>query len=79
MSAHKDKFDDLLMRQVSERVANLPPGSDSSKVRAGQVGDSKVLPPEIQAAMQEKWDAQIMSRFGFDDYAAMEAELRCSL
>jgi len=30
MQRHKDKFDDLLMRNFSEQVANIPPGSDSA-------------------------------------------------
>ena len=32
MLEHKNKFDDLLMREMSEQVASLPPGSDSAKV-----------------------------------------------
>src|SRR6185503_16738110 len=35
MLAHKDRFDDLMMRPASEARCNLPPGSDSAKVRKG--------------------------------------------
>ncbi len=38
MTAHKDKYDDRLMRERSEQVAGLPEGSDSAKVRSGVVG-----------------------------------------
>ena len=41
MLAHKDKYDDLLMRELSERRAGLPPGSDSAKVRKGRVGEHR--------------------------------------
>ena len=35
MLQHQNKFDDLLMRKMSEKVASLPPGSDAAKVRVG--------------------------------------------
>ena len=38
MQAHKDRFDDAMLRARSEEEV-LPPGSDSAKVRAGQVGE----------------------------------------
>ena len=38
MLAHKDRFDDAMMRKMSEERCNLPPGSDSAKVREGRVG-----------------------------------------
>ena len=37
MLEHKGKFDDFLMREISERRCNLPSGSDSAKVRKGAV------------------------------------------
>ena len=56
MLAHKDRYDDLLMRQYSEAVAHLPPGSESSKVRKGQAGEHKVeLPASVAARMDEIW------------------------
>src|SRR3954465_5786684 len=42
MKAHHDKYDDLLMRERSEVACDLPLGSDSSKVRSGQVGAHRV-------------------------------------
>src|SRR5437870_2422218 len=38
MQAHHDKYDDLMMRERSEVACDLPLGSDSSKVRSGEVG-----------------------------------------
>ncbi len=36
MLEHKDRFDDLMMRQLSEARCNLPPDSDTAKVREGR-------------------------------------------
>ena len=77
MLAHKDRFDDALMRRVSEVRCNLPPGSDSAKVRKGGVGGHKAeLPPEIAAAMDAKWREIVTPVTGHADYAALEADLR---
>jgi len=76
MLKHKDKFDDLLMREMSERAAGLPPGSDSAKVREGRVGSHRqVLSASVQDEMARIWQDRIESRFGFSDYQAMIATL----
>jgi len=76
MLKHKDKFDDLLMREMSEKAAGLPPGSDSAKVREGRVGSHRqVLSQAVQDEMARIWQDQIESRFGFSDYQAMIATL----
>ena len=72
MLAHKDRFDDRLMRDRSEQIGGLPPGSDSAKVRKGKVGEHATeLPPEISAEMDRVWAEEIESKFGFASYAAM--------
>jgi len=77
MLAHKDRFDDLLMRQASETRCGLPPGSDAAKVRKGGVGGHRAdLPPEVAAAVDAKWAEVVASVTGFADYAALEAEIR---
>ncbi len=77
MLAHKDRFDDAMMREASERLSNLPPGSDSSKVRRGKVGSHRdELDADTAAKLDAKWTELITPRFGFPDYAALEAELR---
>jgi hypothetical protein len=77
MLAHKDRFDDLLMRQLSERVAGLPPGSDSAKVREGRVGSHRaVLSDEVLAEMDAIWRDEVTSRYGFASYADMVDALR---
>ncbi|MEE2777582.1 MAG: sulfotransferase domain-containing protein [Acidobacteriota bacterium] len=70
MLAHKDRFDDLLMREHSERNALLPAGSDSAKVREGKVGASKVeLSADLSAELEELWRDEIEAQIGFASYA----------
>ena len=77
MLAHKDRFDDALMRRVSEERCNIPPGSDSAKVRkGGGVGHRDELPAEIGELLDARWTRIVMPVTGFADYAALEAELR---
>jgi hypothetical protein len=77
MLAHKDRFDDRMMRELSEARCNLPAGSDSAKVRKGGVGGHRQeLPPEIAAEIDAAWTEQVAPVLGFPDYAALEAELR---
>lgn len=77
MTEHKDKFDDLLDRERSERVIGLPPGSDAAKVRAGTVGARRVeLSPKTQAALDAVWAAEVSPRLAFADYDELLEELR---
>ncbi len=77
MLAHKDRFDDAMMREVSEARCNLPPGSDSAKVRKGGVGGHKAeLPPSLAATLDAKWAELAAPATGFADYAALEAAAR---
>jgi hypothetical protein len=76
MLAHKDRFDDFLMRERSETVGGLPKGSDSSKVRKGKVGEhSGELPPEISAELDDIWRQDIEAKLGFSSYAALTQAL----
>jgi hypothetical protein len=77
MLQHKDRFDDAMMRKMSEEKCGLPPGSDSSKVAKGGVGGHKaLLPAEIDAAVDAAWAEHVAPKTGFADYAALEAALR---
>ncbi len=71
MLAHKDRFDDALMRQKSESIGGLPPGSDSAKVRKGKVGEHRYeLPVEISEELDQRWRDEIGSVLGFESYQA---------
>ncbi len=76
MLAHKDRFDDAMMRACSEQLAGIPPGSDSAKVRKGGIGGHKdELSPQLSQRMDEMWAEQIAGPLGFADFAALEAAL----
>ena len=77
MLAHKDRFDDLMMRTASEVRCGLPPGSDSAKVRKGGVGGHKAeLPEEIGSQLDAKWAEIAAPPTGFADFSALDAALR---
>ncbi|MGZ0176478.1 MAG: sulfotransferase domain-containing protein [Acidimicrobiales bacterium] len=74
MQKHKDRFDDALMRERSEKSV-LPAGSDSSKVRAGQVGDHG-LSEETVETIAGLWRELVTPETGFDTYEALVDSLR---
>ncbi len=77
MLAHKDKFDDLMMRQLSEDRGGLPSGSDSAKVRKGGVGGYRAeLSEATVVALDDVWRRIVTPATGFDSYAALEAAVR---
>ena len=76
MTARKDKYDDLLMRERSELVVGLPAGSDSAKVRVGAVGSfAKELPAPIVEELDAIWREVVTPRFGATSYAELMAGL----
>jgi hypothetical protein len=73
MLAHKDRFDDKLMRKHSEVASGLPSGSDTAKVRKGRVGSHREeMSPEIAAAIDVVWTELVAPKTGFTTYAAFE-------
>lgn len=75
MKAHASKYDDKLMRERSEQVCGLPPGSDSAKVRQGRVGSHQDLPRSILDELDAIWAETIGREFGLPDYDALLAAL----
>ena len=66
MTDFKDRFDDAMLRKQSEENV-LPPGSDSSKVRAGEVGAYE-FKNETIAAFNDKWREIVTPVTGFGTY-----------
>jgi hypothetical protein len=76
MLAHKDRYDEAMMRRLSEVRCDLPPDSDAAKVRKGRVGGHlKELPRTVIAAVDELWRQRVTPLTGHTSYAALEADL----
>jgi len=75
MLAHKDRFDDALMRKASEQHCGLAPGSDSAKVREGKAGAGQTLSAETLAIVDECWHKQVTKALGISTYAQLLSEL----
>jgi hypothetical protein len=72
MLQHKNRFDDAMIRSLSEERCDLPPGSDSNKVREGEVGGHKgALSPEVIAALDAVWKKEITEPLGYVTYESM--------
>ena len=77
MLKHKDRFDDAMLREASERQGGLPPDSDSAKVREAGVGPRRdELPETISGVCDEIWLTDVTPHTGFEDYADLERALR---
>lgn len=77
MLAHKNRFDDLLMRERAESAVGLPKGGDSAKVRKGEVGTHRAeLSDEISQELDEIWAAEIAELLGFASYDDLRRALR---
>jgi hypothetical protein len=80
MLAHKDRFDDLLMRRLSERVCGLPAGSDSAKVRQGEVGSGvREMSAQVAERIDAMWRDAIETELGLGSYQEAVEILRGAL
>lgn len=66
MLQHQDKFDDSMLRQLSEDVADLPRGSASAKVTSGS--STSLLSDSTLEAIALLWQEEITTSLGFDTY-----------
>ena len=73
---HNHKFDDHIVRDTRNVVCNIPMDGTTSKVRNGEVGESKDgVPDEIKAKVDEIWNEEITSRIGLRSYDDLQKEL----
>lgn len=75
MKKHNDRFDDALMRKRSEEQCGLPPGSDSSKVRAGRKGDGQHISDSLLAELGVIWQEEVAGETGCADYESLRTRL----
>ncbi len=73
MQKHNDRFDDAMLRELSEQTL-LPPGSDSAKVRAGQVGVNS-LSDKTVSMIDKLWKENVTPLTGFETYETLIASL----
>ncbi len=76
MLEHKDRFDEALMRKLTEDRLAFPEGSDSAKVREGKRGSGAALTASVRAELDRVWAEEITETLGFTDYASLIAALK---
>lgn len=76
MKANQSKYDDVMMRALSERACGLPPDSASSKVATGQTGGHEYeFSDELRADFDAVWAERLAGGLELDSYAAVLTEL----
>lgn len=76
MQAHKEQFEDHIIRKARSAAMGLPLDGKLNKVRNGQVGESKLaVPDEINKELEDIWREEITSRFGLNSYEELRKEL----
>ena len=76
MRANHDKYDDLMMRALSERNCNLPADSASGKVGTGGSGGHRgQLSEAFLAELHATWRETLGTECGLDSYQALLAAL----
>ncbi|MEM1249623.1 MAG: sulfotransferase domain-containing protein [Acidobacteriota bacterium] len=79
MLRHEDKFDDLLMRRMSEEVIGLPPGSESAKVKAQAPEGAFELSEAVLARLEETWAERVAPACGLASYDDAVEHLRAEV
>ena len=76
MQAHEDQFEDNIIRKTRTEAMGLPMGGKLSKVKNGQVGDSKLaVPDEIKKELDRVWQEEITAKIGLNSYEDLRKEL----
>jgi Sulfotransferase domain len=76
MQAHKDQFEDHIIRKARSAAMQLPIDGQLNKVRNGQVGESKqVVPDEIGNELDDIWQQEITAKIGLNSYEDLRKEL----
>ena len=66
------KYDDLMRSERSEAVCDLPRGSDTSKVRSGEVGAHRVeLSERLVNDLDASWGETVTADLGIPSYETL--------
>ena len=76
MQAHKEQFEDHIIRKARSAAMRLPLDGQLNKVRTGQVGESKErVADEIRNELDAVWQEVVMPKTGLHSYAELRKEL----
>jgi hypothetical protein len=76
MQAHKDQFEDHLVRKARSGPMKLPLDGQLNKVRTGKVGESNdVVPDPIKKELDHVWQAEVTAKTGLNSYEDLRKEL----
>ena len=76
MNEHNHKFDDHIVRDTRNAVCGIPMDGTTSKVKNGNVGESKNgVPDEVKAEFDKIWNEKITSKIGLRSYDDLRKEL----
>lgn len=76
MQAHKDQFEDHIIRRSRSEAMRLPLDGRLNKVRNGQVGESrKHVPEEIRKELETIWQEEIAVKLGVSSYEDLRQQL----
>lgn len=77
MKEHNPKFDDHIVRQMRNVVCGIPMDGTTSKVKNGNIGESKDhVPHEVRAEFDAIWNEEVTPRNGLRSYDEMRRELK---
>jgi hypothetical protein len=76
MNEHNYQFDDHIVRKMRNAVCGIPADGMTSKVKSGNVGESKIhVPEEIMAEFDKIWNEKITADIGLRSYEDLRREL----
>ena len=76
MQAHRDQFEDHIIRKARSAAMRLRVDGQLNKVRNGQVGESRqIVPEEIRRELEHAWQKEITPKIGFNSYDDLRKEL----
>lgn len=76
MQEHNNQFDEHPLRKIKQHAWKLPFSETASKVRNGQVGESKeAVPDDIKQELDALWREEITAKIGLNSYEELRKEL----